>query len=352
MKDKDVENVIIIGGGAAGLSAGIYLARAGLAPLIFTGSPAGGQLTLTSEVENYPGYESILGADLIDKMRKQATHFGARLLDENVHTVELVKPVKSVESVKTKATLIATGAKAIWLGLPSEQKLRGKGVSACATCDGFFFKNKTVAVVGGGDTALEEALTLTKFASKVYIIHRRDSFRASKIMQERVLMNPRIQIIWNSTVEEVLGDIRVTGIKLKTQSSINKSTTETLNIDGLFVAIGHKPDTELFRDQIELDAKGYIMTTAMIGLELLKSVEISSGNTSNQLESEQFKETAFNRFQPILTDFNSMFQSMTSATGVFAAGDCVDSVYQQAATAVGMGVAASLDIERWLEGNY
>ena len=305
-----MENVIIIGGGPAGLSAAIYLARADLKPLVFAGSPPGGQLTLTSEVENYPGFESILGAELIEKMRNQAKKFGARITDENVIEIDFSKagektsavfPLRSsTAEVKAKSIIIATGAKALWLNLPSETRLRGKGVSACATCDGFFFREKTVAVIGGGDTALEEALTLTKFAKKVYIIHRRDFFRASKIMQERVLKNEKIEVIWNNQVEEILGEKKVEGIKIKNL----KFEIKNLNLDGVFVAIGHKPDTDLFKGKVEVDEKGYI-----------KIFERRS----------------------------------TSVKGVFVAGDCADPYYRQAVTAAGTGVEAALEVERWLE---
>lgn len=300
-----IENVIIIGGGPAGLAAAIYNARAGLKPFVLAGSPPGGQLTLTSDVENYPGFEAILGPDLIQKMRNHALKFGTRIVDKNVLSVDFSKrpfTIKTVdETYQSKAIIIATGAKALWLGLESETRLRGKGVSACATCDGFFFRNKTVAVIGGGDTAMEDANTMTKFANKVYVIHRRNEFRASKIMQERILNNPKIEVIWNTQVEEVLGQMRVEGIKLK---STDGKTTE-LKLDGVFVAIGHKPDTDLFKGQIELDQKGYILTK----------------------------------------------HSMTSVPGVFAGGDCVDHRYKQAATAVGLGVAAAIDTEKWLEVN-
>ncbi len=339
-----MENVIIIGGGPAGLSAAIYLARADLKPLVFAGSPPGGQLTLTSEVENFPGFESILGSELIDKMRKQAIKFGARIVDENITKINFTKkPFEIMGSIpkffstvgtpnpksaknlvslpiKSKSVIIATGAKALWLNLPSETRLRGKGVSACATCDGFFFREKTVAVIGGGDTALEDALTLTKFAKKVYIIHRRDNFGASKIMQERVLKNPKIEIIWNAVVEEILGEKKVEGIKVsqsqssrlnrsesvKSVSDSTVSTDLTLKVDGVFVAIGHKPDTDLFKDKIELDEKGYI----------------------------KLKE-----------------RRSTSVPGVFAAGDCADPYYRQAITSSGTGVEAALEVERYLNEN-
>ena len=220
-----MENIIIIGGGVAGLSAAIYAARAGLKPLVLAGSPPGGQLSLTSDVENFPGQEAILGAALVEKIRKQAEKFGTRVIDENVLKVDLSKKQFKIyladstrfssSAVITQSIIIATGAQALWLGLASEARLRGKGVSACATCDGFFFRNKDVAVIGGGDTALEEALTLTKFAKKVYLIHRRDSFRASKVMQERVFANKKINVIWNTEVKEIIGKERVEGIKIE-----------------------------------------------------------------------------------------------------------------------------------------
>lgn len=313
------ENVIIIGGGPAGLAAAIYNARAGLKPFLIAGSPPGGQLTLTTEVENYPGFESIMGPELIDKMRRHAVKFDVRIIDQNVTEVDFTKKpfvVKTIDKTfEGKSVIIATGAKALWLNIPSEQKLRGKGVSACATCDGFFFRDKTVAVVGGGDTAMEEALTLTKFAKKVYVIHRRGEFRASKIMQERVLNNPKIEVIWNSGINEVLGDMKVSGVELVDTVSSEK---KKLDVDGLFIAIGHKPDTDIFKGKIELDKKGYILTAERASFE----------NLSDKIEKK--------------------YRSATNINGVFASGDCVDHEYRQAATAVGMGVAAALDVERWL----
>ena len=331
-------NAIIIGGGAAGLSAALYLARAGLAPLIFAGSPPGGQLMLTSEVENFPGRESILGGELIDVMRKQAQKFGGIIVDENVKSVGLVGagrdlPVQhTIESAsgkiyQTKALIIATGAKALWMGLDSETRLRGKGVSACATCDAFFFKNKIVAVIGGGDSALEEALTLTKFASKVYIVHRRAEFKASKIMQKRILEHEKIEVIWNSAIEEIIGEKKVEGMRIKAVGVGRDRPVQEIKLNGIFVAIGHRPDTDLFKGQIELDQKGYVLTTTMYALEKLKA------------EGLKLKDMKF--------DVN--YQTMTSVGGVFGAGDCVDHVYKQASTAAGMGVQAALDAERYLE---
>ncbi len=378
-----IENVIIIGGGPAGLAAAIYLARANLNPLVFAGSPPGGQLILTSEVENYPGFDSILGAELIEKMRNQAKKFGARIVDENVLRVEFSEPIKTVfvrrqSLIKTQAIIIATGAKALWLNLPSEQRLRGHGVSACATCDGFFFRNKTVAVVGGGDTALEEALTLTKFAKKVYIIHRRDSFRASKIMQDRVFANKKIEIIYNAVVEEIMGKKKVTGIKVKSKilnhkSQINhkfqKQNSKRLEfgisnlfgtwnlefrilpVDGVFIAIGHKPDTEIFNGQVKMDKKGYIITTDRIANDLLKSQILnlkSQINPKSQIQnSKRLKFENLDLFGTWNLEFG-VYRSSTSVKGVFAAGDCADPYYRQAVTAAGTGVEAALEVERWL----
>lgn len=308
------------------MAAAVYNARANIQPHVYAGSPPGGQLTLTSEVENFPGYEHIMGPELVQKIRDQALKFGTAIKDENVLEVNFnVRPftVKTTSGTfSAQSILIATGAKALWLGLPSEQRLRGKGVSACATCDGFFFRNRTVAVIGGGDTAMEDSMTLTKFAEKVYVIHRRDSFRASKIMQDRVLAHPKIEVIWNAQVEEVVGEQKVEGIRLK----IGEKDTKELALQGVFVAIGHKPDTDIFKSHIATDQKGYIITSGMQALAL------ATGKTSDK------------------GTFDYAFQYMTSVPGVFAAGDCVDHAYRQAATAAGMGVAAALEVERWLEG--
>jgi thioredoxin reductase (NADPH) len=390
-----MEKVVIIGGGPAGLSAAIYLARAGLSPLVFAGSPPGGQLMLTSEVENYPGYESILGPQLIEKMRTQASRFGAKIIDQNITKIDLsqspfkvylndsarhrdfstTSPPKGgspkslsqnqvAASIIAKSLIIATGAKALWLNVSGEERLRGKGVSACATCDGFFFKDKAVAVVGGGDTAMEEALTLSKFAKEVYLIHRRDSFRASKIMQERVFKNPKIKIIYNAVVEEILGKQKVEGIRLKNfqfpisnfQSKSNDSISnenykiENLKVDGLFVAIGHKPDTDIFAGQIELDEKGYVITSARVMEEFSKLKILTRSVIPLRRKNAKLKITIQNeKLEKIISQFNLNFNHMTSKEGVFAAGDCVDFRYRQAATAAGSGVEAALEVERWLE---
>lgn len=321
------ENVLIIGGGIAGLSAGIYLARASLKPVILAGSPPGGQLSLTSEVENFPGHPSILGPELVERMRKQAASFGATIIDENVTDVDFKQnqfhmTTGSGATHQAKSVLIATGARALWLGLESEQRLRGRGVSACATCDGFFFRNKEVAVIGGGDSALEEALVMTRFASKVYLIHRRDTFAASKIMQQRVMAEKKIEIIWNASVSEVQGDQRVECLRLKV-----KDEQRSLPVQGVFVAIGHQPATGLFQGKIELDKKGYVMTTSRAGWDTVRGIKAKT-----EL-------------------FDSQYQTATSIKGIFAAGDCVDFVYRQATTAAGMGVAAALDIEHYLEAH-
>lgn len=336
----NMENVIIIGGGPAGLAAAIYTARAKLNPLVFTGTLPGGQLMVTTDVENFPGSPRVSGAGLMKQFRDQAIYFGARIVDTDVKRVDFSKQpfeiyINESQNYKSKSVIIATGAVPLGLGLESEKRLRGRGVSMCAVCDGFFFRGKPVAVVGGGDVALEEALTLSRFATKVYIIHRRDAFRASKIMQEKVLQNPKIEILWNTTVEEVLGEQKVEGIRLKKivpllhgsiANNINNGTMKQLNsnilpISGLFIAVGRKPSTDIFKGQIDMDERGYIITTIRAGLE---------GRD--------------------MSKYNKEHLFMTSVGGVFAAGDCVDYLYRQASTASGAGVAAALDTERWLEG--
>jgi thioredoxin reductase (NADPH) len=302
------QKVIILGSGPAGLTAALYAARANLHPLVIEGAEAGGQLTLTTLVENYPGFpDGLQGPDLIQVMRQQAERFGAKYLKGDATAVDLGRSPVTVtveqEVLETKALIIATGASAILLGLESERRLLGHGVSTCATCDGFFFKDQQVAVVGGGDSAMEEATFLTKFATKVTVIHRRDKLRASKIMQDRALKNPKIGFLWNRAVEEILDPEqgKVTAIRTR----VNGSTkSETLPCDGVFIAIGHSPNTRLFAGQLEMNERGYIVT---------------HGGTK------------------------------TSVPGVFAAGDVQDHVYRQAITAAGSGCMAAMDAERYLE---
>ncbi|MEK2644024.1 thioredoxin-disulfide reductase [Bdellovibrio sp. BCCA] len=307
-QDQKVENVIIIGSGPAGLTSAVYTSRANLEPLMIEGEEAGGQLMTTTEVENFPGFEhGITGPDLITVMRKQAERFGTRFLTRNVTKVDFSqRPFKIWVGDKlhlAKAVIISTGASAKYLGLPSEKQYANRGVSACATCDGAFFRNQEIGVVGGGDTAMEEAQFLTRFASKVYLLHRRDHFRASKIMAERVMKNPKIEILWNTEVAEVLGDGKsMTGAKIK--STVTGAVKE-LPITGLFLAIGHKPNTDLFKGMLDMNETGYLVT------------------------------------QPNTT--------YTNIPGVFAAGDVQDHVYRQAITAAGTGCMAAIDAERWLE---
>ena len=304
----DTRQLIIVGSGAAGLTAAIYAARANLAPLLFEGHQPGGQLTITTEVENYPGFaEAIMGPDLMARMRAQAARFGTEIVTAEVESVNFkVHPFEVCAEGKryvAETVIVATGAKAKLLGLKSEGRLMGHGVSACATCDGYFFRNQRVAVVGGGDTAMEEATFLTKFASHVQVLHRRDDLRASKIMQERARANPKISFQWNVEVEEVLGseEGKVTGVKLL---DVKSGTSSTLDVDGLFIGIGHQPNTKVFEGQLELTPNGYIRTYT---------------------------------------------GTRTSIPGVFAAGDVQDSVYRQAVTAAGSGCMAALDAERYLE---
>ena len=326
-----MEKLIIIGAGPSGLAAAVYAARAQLSPLLFKGPVPGGQLTLTTEVENYPGFsKGILGTQLMAEFSAQAERFGTRLLIEEVISVTreanfLTVKTQNQKTYQAKTVLVATGANARWLNLESETRLRGKGVSACATCDGFFFRNKIVAIVGGGDTAMEEAGFLTKFASQVYLVHRRDSFRASKIMQERILNNPKIKVIYNAAVEEVLGTDKVTGLKLKITSNSDETKTETVAIDGMFVAIGHQPATAFLKDSgVALDDKGYIFTSGKIAIAKMRQ---------NAVPDSQY---------------NFTYQYATNVPGLFAAGDCVDHEYRQAGVAVGMGISAELEIEKYL----
>ena len=304
--------VIIIGTGPAGLTAALYAGRANMKPLIFEGPQPGGQLTITTDVENYPGFpDGIMGPEMMDLFRKQAQRFEAETFFLTVDKVDLTeRPFKvyvGEEIYLTETIIISTGASAQLLGIESESKLMGYGVSACATCDGFFFKEKKVLIVGGGDSAMEEAIFLTKFASSVSIVHRRDEFRASKIMQERALNNPKIDVIWNSTIESMVGNPQnggLTGVVLK--DTLSGETSE-LECDGVFIAIGHTPNSDLFRGKLDLDEKGYILTGA--------------DNTH------------------------------TSVDGVFASGDIQDTVYRQAVTAAGSGCMAALDAEHFLDNN-
>ena len=301
------EKLVIIGAGPAGLTAALYAARADLNPMVFEGVHAGGQLMITTDVENYPGFpDGILGPELMDKFRKQTEKFGTRLRQVDVTEVDFsVRPFKinvGADEYTADAVIIASGANATWLGIPGEKKLTGKGVSACATCDGFFFRGQELIVVGGGDTAMEEALFLTKFASKVTIVHRRDELRASKIMAARVEQNPKIDMRWNSVVTEIHGDELISGVTL--EDTVTGKSSE-MPIGGVFVAIGHKPTTDLFIDELDLDENGYLVIA-------------DSGGTR------------------------------TSVEGVFAAGDVVDHVYRQAVTAAGTGCMAAIDAERWL----
>ncbi|MDR7554872.1 MAG: thioredoxin-disulfide reductase [Armatimonadota bacterium] len=302
-----MRDVVILGGGPAGLTAAIYAARANLAPLVIEGSQAGGQLMLTTLVENYPGFpDAIMGPELMQAMRKQAERVGAEFRTEDATAVDFTRrpfviTTQSGEHIAARAVIVATGASARMLGVPGEERLLGRGVSTCATCDGFFFRKKDVVVVGGGDSAMEEALYLANLARSVTVIHRRDRLRASKIMQERAFKHPAITFVWNTVVEEIVGDGVVQAVRLR---DVQSGAVTERKTDGVFVAIGHVPNTALFRGQLELDDAGYIK----------------------------------------LRD-----RSMTSVEGVFAAGDVHDHTYRQAVTAAGYGCMAAIDAERWLQ---
>ncbi len=301
-------DLAIIGSGPAGYTAGIYASRASLKPVLFEGLESGGQLMLTTDVENYPGFDSgIMGPDLMQIFKKQAERFGTEIKTETINSIKKIDGGFSLKSAKDsyefKSVIISSGASAKWLDIKGEKELQGHGVSACATCDGFFFKEKEVIVVGGGDSAMEEALFLTKFATKVYIVHRRDSFRASKIMQDRVLDNDKIEVLWNKEVTEIHGSESVESVSL---ADTKDGSSSEVNIDGVFMAIGHTPNVDFLDGLVELDEKGYVKT----------------GFTT---------------------------ETSTSVPGVFAAGDVADSIYRQAVTAAGTGCQAAIDAERWLD---
>lgn len=341
-----IYDVLIIGSGPAGLTAGIYTSRAALKTLIIAGKTWGGQLQMTTDVENYPGFpEGIMGPDLMMKMRKQAERFGTTIIDQDVTAADFSRQPFTIVAHSTeyqaKSVIVATGADTVWLGVPGEQQFIGRGVSSCAPCDAFFYKNKNVIVVGGGDSAMEEALVLTKFASNVIVVHRRDAFRASKIMQDRVMNHPKIHIMWNAEVVEILGNQKVEKVKLrirpsdktllnKTKEELEKIAPELLHmkilqtdaetitaeaaIDGVFVAVGHTPNSTVFKGTLETDAKGFI---------------------------KRIPETS--------PEGVTLYRSTTNIPGVFVAGDVHDHHYKQAVTAAAYGCEAALDVEKWLE---
>ena len=307
---NEKEKVVIIGSGAAGLTAAIYAARANLNPLVIEGIQPGGQLTITTDVENYPGYADVVqGPWMMEQMRSQALNVGARIINDVVISVDFKRDKKSITLDSNKilcsdTVIIATGAQAKWLGLESENKYNGKGVSACATCDGFFYRNKQVAVIGGGNTAVEEALYLSNICSKVTLIHRRDELRSEKILQKRLFAKNNVNVIWNNVVNEIKGDEN--GVHSLEIVSTNSNKTEIIKVEGVFVAIGHSPSTDPFQGVLEMDKEGYIVA-------------------------------------------QNPGTSITNIEGVFAAGDCVDKVYRQAVTAAGMGCMAALDAEKWMQ---
>jgi thioredoxin reductase (NADPH) len=313
---SNARNVIIVGSGPAGLTAAVYTARANLAPLVLEGEPSstsdqpGGQLMLTTDVENYPGFpEGIMGPELMNRFREQAERFGAEFVTEKVSKVDFsVRPFRvwvRDTMYEAESIIVSTGAQSLMLGLEAEHRLIGHGLSTCATCDGFFFRGQEIAVVGGGDSAMEEAIFLTRFAEKVLVIHRRDTLRASKIMQERAFANPKIEFIWDSVVVDLLGTDRLEGAVIE---NVKTGETTTLQVTGLFVAIGHRPNTDLFAGVLDMDENGYLIT--------------SDGSTATNVE------------------------------GVFAAGDVQDHTYRQAVTAAGSGCMAAIDAERWLEASH